>query len=239
MVNHVLITAKGSNSTLKNKNLICIAGKPSFLHAVDAAKDSGVIKNIFVSSDSKEILNLAEQNGCIPLLRPAALCEPDTNHGDVIVHEYKRIRKDYAFDNLTILIGNTAMVFPEDIKVSIELLSKYPEATSSMSVWEAQDDHPLRAMVDVNGYLRSYSEGQTIDTNRQSYRTVYYYDQGPWTVRARTLKYASSQNTKTGPWWWMGDKCKYFVRPWVTGRDTHSMLDVYLAEAFLDIKDKL
>lgn len=240
MSNIVLITAKGTNSTLKNKNLLEIAGKPSFLHGVDAAKASGVISHIFVSSDSDEILDIAKNNGCIPLKRPDSLCQADSNHGDVILFEYNRIKSKYSVSNVTILLGNTAMIFPEDIIGTHELLNQDKNATSAMTVWEAQDDHPMRAMIEnEEGYLDSFLPGETPDTNRQSYKTVFYYDQGPWTVRAKTLDSAMLNRQGPGPWWWMGSKTKFNRRQWVTGRDTHSSIDVLMAEAFLKIKDQL
>jgi N-acylneuraminate cytidylyltransferase len=240
MSNHVLITAKGTNSTLKNKNLIEIAGKASFLHGVDAAKKSGVIDIIFVSSDSDQILEIAENNGCVPLKRPNELCLADTNHGDVILFEYQRIKENHKVENLTILLGNTAQIFPEDIKKTYETLFKDENATSVMTVWEAQDDHPLRALVlNSDGYLGSYLEGEVVDTNRQSYRTAYFYDQGPWTVRSSTLEQAKKLRNGPGPWWWMGNKSRHILRKWVTGRDTHTIIDVKMAEAFLAIKDDI
>jgi CMP-N-acetylneuraminic acid synthetase len=237
--NHVLITAKGTNSTLKNKNLIEIAGKKSFLHGVDSAKACPKIDRIFVSSDSNEILRLAEINGCTPLLRPDSLCQADTNHGDVILFEYKRIKEIVFTDNLTILLGNTAQIFPEDISATLQILEEDRDATSALTVWEAQDDHPLRAMtLDENGYLQSYLKDQKPDTNRQSYTPTFFYDQGPWTVRAKTLELAE-EKSGPGPWWWMGDKTRSVLRPWVTGRDTHGIIDVKMAEAFLKIKEEI
>ena len=123
------------------------------------------IDRIFVSSDSEEILSLAEINGCVPLLRPDYLCNADTNHGDVIIFEYNRIKNSVFIDNLTVLLGNTAQVFPEDISATLNVLEEDTDATSALTVWEAQDDHPLRAMtLDEKGYLQSYLKDQKPDT---------------------------------------------------------------------------
>lgn len=238
--NVVLITAKGQNSTLKNKNLIKISGKTSFLHSVDAAKNSNIIDEIFVSSDSEEILDIATKNDCIPLCRPVELCQADSNHGDVIIYEYQRIKKSIGVRNLTICLGNTAMVFPEDIIATHEKLNNDKNATAAMTVWVAQDDHPFRAMtLNEDGYLTSFSQVNNVDTNRQSYPEVFFYDQGPWTVRGSTLDAAVELKNGPGPWWWMGDRACHIIRPWVTGRDTHSKIDVLMAEAFLKIRDQL
>jgi len=37
-------------------------------------------------------------------------------------------------------------------------------------------------------------------------------------------------------WWWMGDRVIPIIRPWVTGKDVHSLLDVAIHKAWLDGK---
>ena len=234
MKNYALITAKGSNSTLKNKNLIKICGKPSVAWSISAALKSKSISKVFLTTDCNEIAEVGKNLGCEIIWRGDDLCQPDTNHGDVIVHAIKEIEKhENSSENasITILLGNTVMTTCDDIDNAIKLPTDNVNCTGVLSYWTAQDDHPLRALkFDSQGYLQSYLDVHTPDTNRQSYPAAYFYDQGPWTSTFDNIKEATSNRVGCGPWWWLGNKCIGFERPWVTGRDTHTMLDVLISE---------
>src|SRR5690625_5780523 len=54
MKNVVLLTAKGGNQTLENKNIIPINGKPSMAWSIQAAKESQKIDEIFVTTERSE-----------------------------------------------------------------------------------------------------------------------------------------------------------------------------------------
>ena len=98
-----------------------------------------------------------------------------------------------------------------------------------MTVWEAADDHPLRALEIVDGVLAPYGGERDVSTERQSYPRAYYYDQGVWAFRHTTVDRRDGPN----PWWWMGRRSKPIVRNWVTGRDIHTHLDLGVSEWWL------
>ena len=233
MKNIVLITAKGSNSTLKNKNLIEIEGKTFLGWQLTAAREAKYIDDIFVSTECPMIKEEAIKYSAKIIDRPQDLAQAMTNHGDAILHGAKKAQEmlDEEIGIVTILLGNTAYNRGEDIDKTIEILNNNKEADSCMTVWQAQDDHPYRAMtINTDGYLEGFLKLNTTDTNRQSYPEVYFYDQGPWSVRYTSLM--NSKRGETGPacWWWMGNNCVPLVRNWVTGKDVHTQLDVDIEE---------
>lgn len=227
-----LITAKGGNQSLENKNLIKIKGKESVLYSLDAAIQSKWVSDVFVSTEDPRIARTCMGHGAKLIKRPTHLAQPLTNHGDVIKHSYEEILSQIGkFDILVVLLGNTVMTSSRDIDLTVEGLIEDKKATSCMTVWVAQDDHPMRALrLNEDGYLESYLPLTNVDTNRQSYPEVLFYDQGPWTIRTTTIETSARSSHSPGPWWWMGDKCVAINRDWVTGRDTHSQLDLDLAE---------
>lgn len=231
-----LLTAKGNNQTLENKNIKVIGGKPSMAWSILAARESGYIDKTFVSTEDEKIKKVALEYGATVIERPNDLSQPLSNHGDVIVHGSKEAAKmvDSEIETVTILLGNTVMTQAEDIDKAVKTVLSNDDADSCMTVWKAQDDHPLRAMVvNEEGYLQSYLEVDTPDTNRQSYQEVFFYDQGPWTVRMKSLLRSEKTKEGPGPWWWMGKNCLSIERLWVTGRDTHTQFDVDIAEWWL------
>lgn len=231
-----LLTAKGNNQTLDNKNIKEIGGKPSMAWSILAAQESEFIEKVFVSTEDEKIKKVAMEYGATVIDRPNDLSQPLSNHGDVIIHGSKEAAKmvEGKIDTVTILLGNTVMTRAEDIDKAIKTVLSDGQADSCMTVWKAQDDHPLRAMiVNEDGYLQSYLDVETPDTNRQSYKEVFFYDQGPWTVRMDSLLRSEKTKEGPGPWWWMGKNCKSIERLWVTGRDTHTQFDVDIAEWWL------
>lgn len=222
-----LITARGNNQSLPDKNLIAIAGKPSLQYAIEAAQGAAGIVEVWLSTEDPRIRDLGETLGCRIIDRPTALAHPDSNHGDVIRHGVERMRE--SIDDLgcvTVLLGNTVMTTSGLIDLSLRILDRRPEFDSVMSVWQAQDDHPYRALrMEPDGTLRSFL-GIESGTARQSYPPVFFYDQGVWTFRQACVDARRGPN----PWWWMGEKSFGIIREWVAGRDFHSQLDIEVSE---------
>lgn len=232
----VLLTAKGNNQTIENKNIKEIGGKPCMAWSILAAKESDYIDRIFVTTEDEKIKKVALEYGAEIIDRPNDLSQPLSNHGDVILHGTKKAAEmvDDEIDTVTILLGNTVMTQAMDIDNAIKTVLSDEEIDSCMTVWRAQDDHPQRALViNEEGYLQSYLGGDTPDTNRQSYQDVFFYDQGPWTVRLESMLRSEETKEGPGPWWWMGKNCKSIERLWATGRDTHTQFDIDLAEWWL------
>ncbi len=237
-MNIAIITAKGGNLSIPNKNLIKIHGRTMLNYVINAAIEAQKIDHVFVSTECDLIKEEAIRLNAEIIDRPKHLATPDANHGDAILHAAMEAEKKLKqIDSVTILLGNSILLRAEDIDRTVSTLEENANADSAMTVWEAQDDHPYRAMrITEEGWLASFGFTATLNTNRQSYPTVYYYDQGPWTVRQRILHEAKKKKAGPACWWWMGAHCIPILRPWVTGKDVHTMLDVAIARAWLSEK---
>lgn len=209
-----------------------IAGKPSLVWPLEAAFASESINGVFVSTENELIREVALKSGADVINRPQDLAQPFTNHGDVILHAAREAALRVGEpETVTILLGNTVMVTAADIDATISRTMSESEIDSCMTVWLAQDDHPYRSLkIGARGFLEPFLDMDRPDTNRQSYPPAYFYDQGPWTVRFQSL--LRSAETKEGPgaWWWMGRNAAAIEREWFTGRDTHTEMDLRLAE---------
>lgn len=240
MKNIVLLTAKGGNTSIKNKNLIEIEGKTFLGWQITAAKEAKFVDEVFVSTECSLIKEEALKYQVKIIDRPKELAQAFTNHGDAIIHGAKEAQKILNDDIgiVTILLGNTAYNRAEDIDSTIAVLNENQNATSCMTVWKAQDDHPYRAMkINEDGYLEGFLNLKGVDTNRQSYPDIYFYDQGPWSVRFDVLMQCKRDVTGPACWWWMGNNCVPVVRNWVTGKDVHGQLDIEFTRYWL--KNKL
>jgi len=69
-----IIPAKGNSSRLPNKNILMFNGKPMLAWAIDACRESKYPMNVYVSSDSKDILEIAEWYDAKPIQRKTEVC---------------------------------------------------------------------------------------------------------------------------------------------------------------------
>ena len=227
--NVVIVTAKGGNTTLENKNVVPVLGVPVFLYPVRSAKMARLTQKVVVTTEDGTIKDMALKDGVDVIDRPGELSRPDSQHKDVIKHAVIEIEAiDAEIENIIVLLGNTVQVSPSLIDQCFELLDS-GECDSVATVWKAQDDHPFRALtVDEAGYAKSFL-GTPVSSNRQSYPPVYFYDQGIWAFK----KSCALRQEGPSPWVWLGTRCRLLERLWVTGRDIHSWIDVSASAWYL------
>lgn len=73
------IFARGGSKGLPNKNIIDFHGKPLIAWAIEAAKAVNLIQEVYVSTDSNEIADIALQYGAkVPFIRPTELAADDS-----------------------------------------------------------------------------------------------------------------------------------------------------------------
>ena len=230
-MNAAIITARAGSKSIVDKNVHPVNGVPMVAYPTRAAIEAQRIDRVFVSTDGNSIADASSALGCEVIWRPDDLTDDHVNHGDVIRHAVQEVSKTYPeLEHVVILLGNTVMIDAGTIDNCLEILASRPELDSVMTVWEAADDHPLRALEIVDGLVRPYGDpNRQVSTERQSYPKAYYYDQGVWAFRKLCVESHNGPN----PWWWMGKNCHPVVRPWVTGRDVHTTLDLGIAEWWL------
>jgi NDP-sugar pyrophosphorylase family protein len=69
-----VVPARGGTKRLPRKNVLPLGGRPLIAWTIDAARASGVLDDVLVSTDDEEIAGVARQCGAqVPWLRPAAL----------------------------------------------------------------------------------------------------------------------------------------------------------------------
>lgn len=228
-MNVAIITARAGSKSIIDKNVFNVAGKPMVHYPIHAAQAASKIDMVFVSTDGEAIANASKDAGATIIPRPDSLGGDTINHGDVIKHAVEWVDERYDnLENVVLLLGNTVYIDGNIIDKCLTKLDDEKDLDSCMTVWEAQDDHPLRAMeIGEDGLLSPWGDkNRKVSTERQSYKKAYYYDQGVWAFRKYTVQEQSGPN----PWWWMGKNVAPIVRTWVTGRDVHTHFDIGISE---------
>jgi len=89
-----IIPARGGSKDLPKKNIKPLCGKPLILWSVEVAKESKYIDRIVVSTEDKEIGEIAKQGGAEVLWRPRELASDTATTVSVLQHAIENIPLD-------------------------------------------------------------------------------------------------------------------------------------------------
>jgi CMP-N,N'-diacetyllegionaminic acid synthase len=88
----VIIPAKASSKRLKNKNMRLVNGKPLIQYTINYAKESNLIDDVYISTDSKKIINFSKKIKIKTIKRSKKL-SGETPIIEVYRHALKKINK--------------------------------------------------------------------------------------------------------------------------------------------------
>lgn len=100
------IPARGGSKEIPRKNLAELGGKPLIAHSILAARRCKQIERVFVSTDCKEIAEVAKQWGAeVPFLRPPVLAKDKSLVSEAIDHALQEfyVREEYIPKAVVIL----------------------------------------------------------------------------------------------------------------------------------------
>jgi len=207
-----LLTGKG-NSTLLNKNILPVLGKPLISYPALAAKKSKYISSFYVSSDSNKILNIVTKFGYKKILRPKYLATPNSKHADAIKHALKVIERGDKLkpDILVVLLANSAAIKAEWIDICIKEILENKFISAVVPVYLNLDRHPFRAKrINDKGFLESFFDfrGKEISTNRQELEASYFLCHNFYVLNVKKSIYSKNGQQ---PWVFMGNNVKPFI----------------------------
>ena len=127
------VCARGGSKGVPNKNIRPLLGKPLLIHSLDQARESGLFDCIVVSSDSNEILQLAEEWGVDHAIeRPEELATDFAPKLPVIQHCFQTAEtlSGMTFDIAVDLDATSPLRNQADLKGVIYLLESHDSTTN-------------------------------------------------------------------------------------------------------------
>jgi CMP-N-acetylneuraminic acid synthetase len=214
MIVAILIGRAGS-SGLPGKNTRLILGRPLAEYPLMVAQKTKNIDLLYLSTDSPQLMQLAQGYDATIIERPAHLCTDDALGEDAYVHAHSVIKSDLLKDDLSpsiyvLLMANSPTISAEQIEEGIDVLQNNPEIDSAVTVSCYNMWSPLRARkINKNGLLdpfvpfETFGNPQTLNCDRDSQGDVWFADMGVSVIRAKNL-----DNLDSGllPQKWMGQK---------------------------------
>ena len=116
-----VIPARGGSKRIPKKNIRLLNGKPLIAYTIEAAIKSGCFKDIFVSSDDREILAIAEKLGVKTDKRPEKLSGDKIKAVEVIDEFLQRLHHDGGFINVAMCLPTCPFRSTQDIKNAMAL----------------------------------------------------------------------------------------------------------------------
>jgi len=134
--NIIVIPARGNSKEIKKKNLISFCGKPLLYWTITQAKKSRLKNNVYVSSESDEILDYAVKLGVNAIKRPLHLSKDDSSSESAILHVIKSLK--FNIKNIIFLQATSPLRKPNDINQALDVFNK-SKSDSLFSCHEAED----------------------------------------------------------------------------------------------------
>lgn len=124
------LPAKGSSERIESKNLKLLDGKPLFLHTLEKLVNCDFIDEVYLDSESDDILNYARHLGYKPLKRDPALATNKTDGHQMFFNEVRQVEADIYIQ----VLGTSPFIRPETIKKGVDILKDHSAYDSAVLV---------------------------------------------------------------------------------------------------------
>ena len=220
-----IIPARGGSKGVPKKNIRLMSGKPLIAYSIEAGLKSKYIDRVVVSTENREIAEIAEEYGAEVIKRPEKLAKDDTPSPPVYKHAVKFLEKnkDYKPDIIVVLQPPTPLRKVEDIDNCIKKLIK--EKCDSVITLK-KVEHPPHWMVkiDEKGRIHKYFELDEIE-RRQDVADVYMPNGAVFVTWYEILM---AHNSMRGP------DTRAIIMPQEESIDIDTELDFLIAEISTD-----
>jgi len=185
-----LVPARGGSKGVPGKNVRPLAGHTLLEYTSRAARESGVLDRVILSTDAPEIADAGRRAGLeVPFMRPASLAADDTPMLPVIEHALAETAKHGWVPSIIVLLQPTSPLRqPDHIRDAVNLLRE-TNADSVVTVVEIprhlSPDYVMR--ID-GGRLKPFLPGGQRITRRQDARPAYSRDGTVYAFRRSTLE---------------------------------------------------
>ena len=120
------LPAKGTSERIESKNLKLLNGKPLFFHTLEKLCACDFIDEVYLDSESDEILNYAPYLRYIPMKRDPQLATNKTDGHKMFYNEVRQVEADIYIQ----ILGTSPFISPQTIKKGIDILVNNDEYDS-------------------------------------------------------------------------------------------------------------
>ena len=139
-----LIPARGGSKRIPKKNIINFRGRPLISYAIQTALDASIFDEIYVSTDSDKIAEIALQNGVKEILsRPDSVSNDEATIFDVVNYHATKTHHFKECEFLCLIYATSPLLLPQDLTSSFNYL--YENKLNSVVSCQTFAFPPLRS----------------------------------------------------------------------------------------------
>ncbi len=211
MIPALLIGREGSVG-FPGKNIYPVLGRPMMVYPLLAAQNCRYIDEVFLSTDSVKMKEIAQSQGIKIIDRPAELCTKEALSEDTWVHGYEYIKSHYTenIEMMVLLFCNAPTINSDLLAQGIDILQEDETLDSATTVSAYNMFSPVRARRKAeDGTLQPFipfdvlEQLGRVNSDRSAMGDVLYADCSGYVVRPRCLE---SINEGLPPQKWMGKR---------------------------------
>ncbi len=202
---------KKTSFGVPGKNIYRIHKKHLFEFPIISAKLSGMIDQLFISTDCPTIKKVSKKYKPNLITRPKKLQDPNTLTEDVLQHAHKEIKKSVGgIDKIkyyVLLYANGGFLNSLLIKKAIKKLDQNKNYDSCVGVVSADMFTPIRAKkIDKKNSIKPFiklSNFKNITSNRDSAGSAYFMDLSLQIIKPKCFE---KMNGNQKPFLWLGNR---------------------------------
>jgi len=226
-MNIITICARGGSAGVPGKNIRTLYGKPLIGWTIEQAFASKVSDQVFVSTDSEAIAQVAREFGAqVPFLRPAELATSTAGKLPVIQHLVEWVEANLGLVNSIIDLDPTSPLRAvADIQACFGMLDS---ATDVVITGYRSDKNPYFNMVELkdNGFYERVCQPGSEVLSRQSAPAVFAMNASIYAWHRRSLSGSL----------WDSDRIRLFEMPRERSIDIDHEIDFDLVELMMKKK---
>lgn len=173
--NIAIIPARHGSKSIQNKNIKLLSGHPLIAYTIAAAKNSGKIDRVIVSTNSTKYAKIARYYGAeVPFIRPDIYSTDKSTDRDFLLHAINWLKDNEGHipEYLVHLRPTTPLRDPKIIDEAIDLIYSDIESTSLRSGHKAPES-PLKWFIKKNKYFYGLIENEDYNLPKESFEQVY------------------------------------------------------------------
>lgn len=219
------ICCRGGSKGVPGKNIKPLNGKPLIAYTVETAKQSSLLNDVIISTDSIEIANAAKLYGAsVPFMRPDDLATDTASKWPVFIHALETYEKlhNVSVDYLVDMDVTVPLKTASDIDGAIQLALKDTTVDVVITGYEPERN-PYFNMMEINadGYAEIVKKGAKPIVRRQDAPAVYSLTPAAYVVKKSALYQFEH---------WSKAKCKIYPMPRERAVDIDTAIDFKIVE---------
>ena len=217
-----LIPAREGSKRILNKNLALLGGKPLLVYTIEAALAAGVSENVYVSTDSELIAQVAEKSGAKIIMRPADIATDTSSIESAIIHACNVVESasNVKIDLVLTLSPTSPLRTAHTIREFVSYFDKVKARYDALfSLTESRADYWLRGK--EGEFIRLFPHAP----RRSQERQPLFIENSALYI---TKKKALIENGSI-----LGKKCAGFLLSTIESLDINEIGDLQIAEFIL------